>query len=345
MAFNPKPAEFDKWVKQELWFLADAIFLILEREPETRLDFNSATEIKFIKPDRDKILFYEIYDQAKDSIRLEKLNIFKPYAGPIFNVNVFPTDFLVWAQEKGLTIPDELCSILRKDKNIKASNTFNVESWQDSSITIHPGARMTFVNKKNGQKQTEMASTIRLANKNTGEGNEEWRILSDLATKKIVSTKKIIKVSENEIHIQQTVEKYEKLKKEKKATRKSKARTRRMQEESAMLNKERRKLKKCIEKLQRKFDGHDFLKFTYEPYQISVSLSSDYEQFKKEYIITSTLGYTPDDGYKIIFKINKICAENSSSDSTEYGQVSDVCSTLKIILREDIANYILAHKT
>ena len=68
MEYKPKPLVFDDWKTREFWFLPDAIFIVLDREPEP--EFNNPDYIYSIKPNSDQLLFSRIYYEAKNSISL-----------------------------------------------------------------------------------------------------------------------------------------------------------------------------------------------------------------------------------------------------------------------------------
>ena len=110
MEFKRKPANYTRYKNRRKWYVKEAIFLILKRNPEEKLKIYA--QVKFITPDKDRVTFEDIYHNFKTALELKEID-YMPGAHIYFDGKVEPYDFLVWAKNKqGITIPNELLSIL-----------------------------------------------------------------------------------------------------------------------------------------------------------------------------------------------------------------------------------------
>ena len=71
MEFKRKPANYTRYKNRRKWHVKDAIFLILKRNPEE--NFKVYDQVKFIKPDKDRILFEDIYHNFRTAMELEEI--------------------------------------------------------------------------------------------------------------------------------------------------------------------------------------------------------------------------------------------------------------------------------
>lgn len=137
------PADYDTWVKADLWTVERGILLLLGAEKLPGCDQNSgrcqSSEEQAIF---DK--FMHIWDIAQGSIKVGKLaKIGKGYPHYWDCTEVYPADFIAWARSKDFQIPAELARIetLPQAETIQPASTTGeglevADNWRNDQNLI-----------------------------------------------------------------------------------------------------------------------------------------------------------------------------------------------------------------
>ncbi len=105
-------ADYDKWIKADLWTVERAILLLIDAEslPYWPDNYNTCSPIT----DDEKIIysdFMDIWDIARASLKAGSLKKVDKSAAGLMRNEVRPNEFIHWARIKGYEIPDELKTI------------------------------------------------------------------------------------------------------------------------------------------------------------------------------------------------------------------------------------------
>lgn len=105
-------ADYDKWIKADLWTVERAILLLIDAEslPYWPNNYDTCSPIT----DDEKIIysdFMDIWDIARASLKAGSLNKVDKSAAGVMRNEVRPNEFIHWARTKGYEIPDNLKTI------------------------------------------------------------------------------------------------------------------------------------------------------------------------------------------------------------------------------------------
>jgi hypothetical protein len=113
----PAQPEYEFWFSRDLWSLSEAICLLLNRTPTPWLQGKARISPSRLTDD-DVILrhrYARLHLQAKDAIDIGKLKPKSKRHGDDYDGYYFrPADFLNWADDKEISVPEELQDCLRQ---------------------------------------------------------------------------------------------------------------------------------------------------------------------------------------------------------------------------------------
>jgi len=182
-------ADFEYWSKADTWTLEEGISLIINTDPRVEHDSpNLWKEIKLSNPFRDHYLL------AERALEASKLN-----------ANNTPLKFISWAEQTGLTVPEELNKLVSKKQatndQIIQENKIDTGSKRKSKNKFTPrdalgrlmlNTATTFAKSRKGAviNGNEM---LKLLNKNGAtveKSNKEYVQYTDTVLRKVISISK-----------------------------------------------------------------------------------------------------------------------------------------------------------
>ena len=182
-------ADFEYWSKADTWTLEEGISLIINTDPRVEHDSpNLWKEIKLSNPFRDHYLL------AERALEASKLN-----------ANNTPLKFISWAEQTGLTVPEELNKLVSKKQatndQIIQENKIDTGSKRKSKNKYTPRGALgrlmlnlatVFAENRRGA-LIDSAEMLALLNKNGAtvkSSDEEYVKFTDTITRKIITVSK-----------------------------------------------------------------------------------------------------------------------------------------------------------
>jgi len=151
MKFKRKPPDYPRYKGRTKWYVRDAIFLTLYRNPEYK--FRDFTQIECIDPDKDRDSFEDIYENFKVFMQEGKIHYITG-TGRLFDAKIEPYDFLAWAKDEGITIPEELLSILdNRPTTISKTPDFPPDTKWEDMTWVYLSNEMVRIDAKNVSKK------------------------------------------------------------------------------------------------------------------------------------------------------------------------------------------------
>jgi hypothetical protein len=114
-------ADYDNWLKADLWTIERAILLLINAETLPSLNYYSSGRCNTLNEQAIYDDFMKIWPIAESTLKtglLKKTD--KSY--PSLRSNVLPSDFIHWAESKGYQIPAELHALATRQHDFSLQN-------------------------------------------------------------------------------------------------------------------------------------------------------------------------------------------------------------------------------